>query len=114
MPSGITRETIEKVQNFEKEIAMPLTLTVSERAHAEMLENKKIENVATSFKLGSDNINISINRKGTEVDENGKAVDVYGQVIYSTTKDLGKYQAEFDECIGVIHEEYTKSFGGEK
>lgn len=114
MPDGITRETIEKVQNFEKEIAMPLTLTVSERAHAGMLENEKIENITTSFKLGSDNINISINRKGTEINGNGEPEEVYGQVTYSTTKDLGKYQAEFDECIGVIHEEYTKSFGGEK
>lgn len=114
MPDGITRETIEKVQNFEKEVAMPLLLTVSERAHAQMVENKEIRNVTTSFKFGSDDINISINQKGTEVNENGEPVEVYGQVIYSTTKDLGKYQADFDACVGVIHEEYTKSFGSEK
>lgn len=110
MPDGVTKETIEKVHEFTNEITPPLVKVVGELAHEAMVEDPKLVEESALCRIGSQQINIRIKQKGKDVDEDGKPIDVYGQVVVSNKIDLSTHQADYNECIEAINQTFTSSF----
>lgn len=110
LPEGLTKEDIEKVQDFRNAIIPPLTQVVAEKTHDVMLEDESILDLSVSAFYGQEEIGMRVYRNSKSVDEEGSPVDVFGQVIVSNKTNLGSHQQEYDSVMEAIEECFTKSF----
>lgn len=110
LPKGLTKEMVEKVQDFRNEIVSPYVQVVSERAHDIMKENNDIDVVAANAFYGHEELSVQIHRKSKFVNEEGEAIDMYGHVITANKIDMGKHQIDYDDTIAAIGEVFADSF----
>lgn len=111
LPPELSMADIKRVQKHRGEVVAAAVLALGNKALPVMGKNKDLEKVSTSFKLGSDKIDLAIDREKQFNDGKGGKLTKHGYVSVGYTASGATNAGEFKKVRQIIADEAATLFG---
>ncbi len=112
LPTDLTMADIKRVQKHRGEVVAAATLALGDLALTHMKKNKDSNQVTAAIKLGSDKVELAVDRSREFNDGKGGKLTKFGYVSVGYTASGATNAGEFKKARAFVADQYAETFGG--